>query len=217
MQNPLQRNALNVKRKYALPAIGINWGYAGPAGTGEQAKLLDEAKVCGGNYLLKDSLIKCGAFKTGEFVLTSGKKSSFYVDIKQASTDPLILKEIAKLMAEKLKGENLIAGMELGAVPLAVALSLETKLPYIIIRKDSRKHGTGKLVEGNLRHGDKVLLVEDVTTTGSSLLKSAEIIKKEGGEVKRALVVVDREEGAKEMLKEHGLILEPLVKVSEMM
>jgi orotate phosphoribosyltransferase len=167
--------------------------------------------------LLKDSLIKCGAFKTGEFVLTSGKKSNFYVDIKQASTDPLILKEIAELMATKLRNENIIAGMELGAVPLAVALSLETKLPYIIIRKESRKHGTGKLVEGNLKPGDRVLLVEDVTTTGSSLLKAAEIIKKEGGEIYRALVVVDREEGAKEMLEGNDLILEPLVKVSEMM
>jgi orotate phosphoribosyltransferase len=170
-----------------------------------------------GNKLLKDSLVKCGAFKTGEFVLTSGKKSNFYVDIKQASTDPLILKEIAELMAGKLQDENVIAGMELGAVPLAVALSLKTNLPYIIIRKESRKHGTGKLVEGKLKHGDRVLLVEDVTTTGSSLLKAADIIKNEGGDVKRALVVVDREEGAKEMLDEKGLILEPLVKVSEMM
>ena len=164
--------------------------------------------------MLKDSLVKCGAFKTGEFVLTSGKKSNFYVDIKQASTDPLILKEIAELMAGKLQDENIIAGMELGAVPLAVALSLETKLPYIIIRKESRKHGTGKLVEGNLKQGDRVLLVEDVTTTGSTLLKAAEIIKKDGGEIKRALVVVDSEEGAKEMLDENGLILEPLVKLS---
>jgi orotate phosphoribosyltransferase len=72
-------------------------------------------------------------------------------------------------------------------------------------------------VEGKLKHGDRVLLVEDVTTTGSSLLKAADIIKNEGGDVKRALVVVDREEGAKEMLDEKGLILEPLVKVSEMM
>ena len=166
---------------------------------------------------LKDSLKECGAFKTGEFILTSGKKSNFYVDIKRASTNPKILAEIARCMAKYLKEEEKIAGMELGAVPLAVALSLETNLPYLIIRKGERKHGTGKLVEGDLKKEDKIILVEDVTTTGSSLLKAAEIIREEGGKVERALVVVDREEGACELLKENGLELVPLVKISEMM
>jgi orotate phosphoribosyltransferase len=167
--------------------------------------------------VLKESLKECGAFKTGEFTLTSGKKSNFYVDIKQASTKPKILREIAKCMAEHLKGEEKIAGMELGAVPLAVALSLETNLPYLIIRKGKREHGTGKLIEGEMKKDDKIILVEDVTTTGSSLLKAAEIIRHEGGRVERALVVVDREEGASELLKEHGLELVPMVRVSEMM
>lgn len=166
---------------------------------------------------LKDSLKRCGAFQTGEFILTSGKKSNFYVDIKRASTNPKILAEIAKCMAKFLKEEEKIAGMELGAVPLAVALSLETDLPYLIIRKGERKHGTGKLVEGDLKKEDKIILVEDVTTTGSSLLRAAEILREEGGKVERALVVVDREEGAYELLKENGLELVPLVKVSEMM
>ncbi len=166
--------------------------------------------------VLKESLKECGAFKTGEFTLTSGKKSNFYVDIKQASTKPKILREIGKCMAEHLKGEERIAGMELGAVPLAVALSLETNLPYLIIRKVERKHGTGKLIEGEMKKDDKIILVEDVTTTGLSLLKAAEIIRQEGGKVERALVVVDREEGASDLLKEHGLELVPIVKVSEM-
>ena len=166
---------------------------------------------------LIESLKKCGAFKTGEFTLTSGKKSNFYVDIKKASTDPKILREIAKCMAKYLKGEEKIAGMELGAVPLAVALSLETELPYLIIRKTSRNHGTAKHIEGDLKKEEKIILVEDVTTTGSSLLRAAKIIRQEGGRVKRALVVVDREESASELLKEHGLELVPLVRVSEMM
>lgn len=167
--------------------------------------------------VLKESLKECGAFKTGEFTLTSGKKSNFYVDIKQASTNPKILREIAKCMAEHLKEEEKIAGMELGAVPLAVALALETNLPYLIIRKGEREHGMGKLIEGEMKKDDNIILVEDVTTTGSSLIKAAEIIRKEGGRVERALVVVDREEGAFELLKEHGLELVPMVMVSEMM
>jgi orotate phosphoribosyltransferase len=167
--------------------------------------------------LLTESLKECGAFKTGEFILTSGKKSNFYVDIKQASTKPKILKEIAMSMAKLVKNEDKIAGMELGAVPLAVALSLETDIPYIVIRKAQRAHGTTKLIEGDIQEGDSILLVEDVTTTGSSLLRAAEIIKNAGGSVDRAIVVVDREEGALELLKESGLSLVPLVRVSEMM
>lgn len=167
--------------------------------------------------MLAESLKECGAFKTGEFILTSGKKSSFYVDIKQASTQPKILKEIASSMAKLIKDENKIAGMELGAVPLAVALSLEIDLPYIIIRKAQRTHGTTKLIEGNMQEGDSILLVEDVTTTGYSLLKAAEIIKNAGGSVNQAIVVVDREEGALELLKESEISLVPLVRVSEMM
>jgi orotate phosphoribosyltransferase len=87
--------------------------------------------------LLKDSLKECGAFQIGEFILTSGKKSNFYVDIKRASTNPKILAEIARCMAKYLKEEEKIAGMELGAIPLVVALSLETDLPYLIIRSFS--------------------------------------------------------------------------------
>ncbi len=167
--------------------------------------------------VLKESLIKCGAFIKGEFILSSGKKSKFYIDIKQASTNPKILKEIAQGMAKHLKGEDKIAGMELGAVPLAVALSLETNLPYLIIRKAPREHGTGKLLEGDLKVDELILLVEDVTTTGSSLIRAVDIIRQEGGKVERALVAVDREEGAYESLKERGVELVPLVRVSEMM
>jgi orotate phosphoribosyltransferase len=167
--------------------------------------------------MLKDSLKECGAFKVGEFTLTSGKKSNFYVDIKQASTNPLILKDIAVKMKELIEGEDRIAGMELGAVPLAVALSLECNLPYLIIRKRERAHGMGKLMEGNMEPGNKVLLVEDVTTTGSSVVKAADIIREAKGEVERVIVVVDREEGASELLKEHQITLVPLVRVSEML
>lgn len=167
--------------------------------------------------MLKQYLKECGAFKTGEFTLTSGKKSNFYVDIKQASTNPKILAEIAREMKSLIKDERRIAGMELGAVPLAVAVSLESGLPYVIIRKRERTHGTGKLIEGNMKAGERILLVEDVTTSGSSLVKAAEIVRQAKGVVDRALVVVDREEGASELLAENGILLVPLVRVSEMM
>lgn len=167
--------------------------------------------------MLKQFLKECGAFKTGEFTLTSGKKSNFYVDIKQASTNPKILAKIAREMKSLIKDESRIAGMELGAVPLAVAVSLESGLPYVIIRKRERSHGTGKLIEGNMKSGERILLVEDVTTSGSSLVKAVEIIRQAKGVVDRALVVVDREEGASELLAKSGITLVPLVRVSEML
>ncbi|SVE19702.1 uncharacterized protein METZ01_LOCUS472556, partial [marine metagenome] len=90
---------------------------------------------------LKQELVDCGAVKFGDFTLTSGEKSNYYVDLKLASTEPSVLKmissEFAKLLPENV---DFIAGMELGAVPLAAALSLETGIPYSMIRKSDRKH-----------------------------------------------------------------------------
>ena len=101
--------------------------------------------------ILKQKLLDCQAVKFGDFTLTSGKKSKFYVDMKLASTDPEILGCIAKEFARNMSKEvDFIAGMELGAVPLAVALSLETGIPYSMIRKTAREHGTGSRIEGPL-------------------------------------------------------------------
>jgi len=167
------------------------------------------------NEKLIEMLKSCGAIKFGNFVLTSGKKSNYYIDIKQASTNPRILKEIAKNMKKHVKDHELIAGMELGAVPIAVALSLETNIPFVIVRKEERKHGTGKQIEGENVNGKKVLIVEDVTTTGGSVLKAMEILKKEGAILDKIVTVVDREEGAKGRIAEYGLELIPLVRASE--
>jgi orotate phosphoribosyltransferase len=168
--------------------------------------------------MLKDSLIECGAIKFGKFKLTSGKESNYYVDIKQASTNPKVLKEIAEEMSRLIAGEDiqLLAGMELGAVPLAVALSLETKIPYVIIRKEKPTHGTGKQLVGNASPGQKVLVVEDVATTGGSVVKALVVLREEGLVVDKVVVVVDREEGAQESLKDQDIKLIPLVKASEL-
>ncbi len=103
--------------------------------------------------------------------------SDYYIDIKKASTNPKILKKIAEAMAEYAEGYDVIAGMELGAVPLAVALSLETRIPYVIIRKEKREHGTGKQIEGGDVKDKKVIIVEDVTTSGGSVIKSINILR----------------------------------------
>ncbi|MDG1545234.1 MAG: orotate phosphoribosyltransferase, partial [Candidatus Poseidoniia archaeon] len=155
------------------------------------------------NNILRQKLIECEALKFGDFTLTSGKKSSYYVNMKLASTNPDILKlisiEFAKLIPN---GTDFIAGMELGAVPLAVALSLETGLPYTMIRKGERKHGTGSRLEGPSK--GKAILVDDVATTGGSNVESLEVLLGEGIDVTKILVVVDRDEGAHEKLKPYN-------------
>jgi len=166
---------------------------------------------------LVDLLISCGAVKFGDFILTSGKRSNYYIDIKQASTNPRVLKLIASKMKDYVAGYEIIAGMELGAVPIAVALSLESEKPFVIVRKQEKTHGTKKLIEGGDVSGKRVLIVEDVTTTGGSVIKAINILRKSGAIVDRVVTVVDREEGAKERLSEENVDLVPLVTKSEIL
>jgi len=161
--------------------------------------------------LLKD----CGAIKFGKFVLTSGKESDYYIDIKAASTRPNILRRIAEEMAGHVDGTR-IAGMELGAVPIAAAVALQTGLPFCILRKKPREHGTGSQIEGEVRQGETVTIVEDVATTGGSMLLSIKLLRDAGAVVKRAIVVVDREEGAAEALRAQNVELVALVKRSQL-
>jgi orotate phosphoribosyltransferase len=163
------------------------------------------------------SLKECGAIQFGRFVLTSGAVSDYYIDIKKASTNPQILKKIAEAMAEYTEGYDLLAGMELGAVPLVVALSLETNIPYVIIRKEKREHGTGKQIEGGEVKGKRVLIIEDVTTSGSSVIKTIKIIREKQGIVDEVFAVVDRESGAEEKLQSLDVSFIPLLSVSDIL
>ncbi|OQD58242.1 orotate phosphoribosyltransferase [Methanobrevibacter arboriphilus JCM 13429 = DSM 1125] len=163
--------------------------------------------------ILKDNNV----FKTGDFVLSSGKKSNYYIDMKKAITEPNILKTIAELIDQAINSEKIdkVAGPALGAVPIATALSLKSEIPLLMIRKEKKGYGTSKLIEGELNEGDNVVVVEDVTTTGGSLLKAIKAIQENGGIVKKAFVVVDREEGAISSLKDEGILVEPLISVNE--
>jgi orotate phosphoribosyltransferase len=160
---------------------------------------------------LKEALERTGAVKYGKFTLSSGRESDYYVDMKMAMTDPSVLRGIAKEASRHVKGATKLAGMELGAVPLVVAVALETDIPYLIVRKEKKGHGTGNKVEGKISKGDKVVVLEDVTTTGASSLKAVNAIKESGGVVDKVVVVVDRQEGAEELLKKEGISLVPLI------
>jgi orotate phosphoribosyltransferase len=165
------------------------------------------------------ALKACGAIRYGDFKLASGKKSKYYIDIKKASTDPKTLKLIARQAAFRIKqmDVNIIAGVELGGVPLATAVSMETELPLLIVRKAVKDYGTRSRFVGDIRPEDRLVMLEDVTTSGGSVRNAIEVVRETGANVKYVISVVDREEGAIENLKEAGAELVPLVSASDLL
>ncbi|WP_429222439.1 orotate phosphoribosyltransferase [Methanobacterium oryzae] len=155
--------------------------------------------------------------KFGKFILSSGKESDYYVNMKMAITDPRILNLIAKIISGQIVEDKIdkIAGPALGAVPIATAVSLESKIPMLMVRKEKKGYGTAELIEGNLIEGDSIVIVEDVTTTGNSLLKAIKALEENGGIIKKAFVIVDRDDGALENLKKEGIQLEPLLSITD--
>ena len=165
---------------------------------------------------LTRQLLDAGAVRFGTFTLTSGATSDVYVDVKRAWTDPKRLDLLARALASRVGSTDRLAGMELGAVPLVVATALRTGHSYAVLRKATKEHGTRQAFEGDISPGTRVLLIEDVTTTGGSTLRSIEVVRNAGGVVDRVLVVVDREAGAAARLAAAGVRIEPLVTLSEL-
>lgn len=147
-------------------------------------------------------MIEVGALKFGDFVLSSGKRSRVYVDVKLASTFPDILEMISEGMAAKLKDLEFdrIACVELGGVPIAVALSLKMKKPLVIFRKEKKDYGIKGDRIGEVKEGEKVVVVEDVITTGSSALSAARRVEESGASVAAIIAVVDREESGRNFM-----------------
>jgi len=168
------------------------------------------------NQELIAALREADAVKYGEFELSHGGTSNYYVDKYIFETNPRCLALIAEAFAERL-GDDTLAGVALGGVPLVAVTSVETGLPYVIARKQQKEYGTGNLVEGELREGEEVVVVEDIATTGQSAVDAAEALRDAGAVVNRVLVVVDREEGASENLADHDLELESLVTASDLL
>jgi len=160
-------------------------------------------------------LINHHAVEFGSFTLASGAKSDYYIDIKSAVTQPALLKTIARTVAKNHPFE-VIAGVAVGGVPLAVAVALSSGRPYAIIRGAAKDHGKKNPVIGDVSK-KSVLLIEDVTTTGGSSLYGVEMLRAAGAVVDRVVTVVDREQGAAAMLREHGVRLIPLVTITDLL
>jgi len=163
--------------------------------------------------LIKD----VGAVKKGKFKLSDGSLTDYYIDKYVFETEPEVLDAISAEVAERLDGDEIdvIAGPELGAVPLVTAVSLKMGIPGAFIRTGQKHYGTQARVEGTIEKGDRVAIVEDVTTTGGTILQTASVVEEIGGIVDRMIVVVDRNAEAVENIREEGYELEYLARVGE--
>jgi orotate phosphoribosyltransferase len=169
-------------------------------------------------------LLKKEALKKGKFILSSGRESSFYLDGRIVTMLPQGAYCIARLVLEMVKGTGITAlgGPTLGADPIvgavaAVSFDQKTPLRTFIVRKATKGHGTQRQVEGPaLSKGDRVVIVDDVATSGTSLIEAKEVLDGMGVVVVKAIVIVDRCEGARENLAQAGITLESIFTISDL-
>lgn len=156
--------------------------------------------------------VKDTALLTGDFILSSGRRSNYYLDKYRIETRPDILAKVAEGLATKIPaGTDLLAGPELGAIPLVTAVGLKTGISFLMVRKKAKDYGTKKVVEGLFEAGQKVVLIEDVLTTGTQAVNAADSLKELGLDVLKIVCVIDREEGAREAVEAAGYEFDPLL------
>jgi orotate phosphoribosyltransferase len=167
-------------------------------------------------------LYRIGALKFGTFKLTSGEISPYYLDLRIVPSFPDAFKRICELYVELIKsgvgtdGFDRIVGIPTAGISFASISAYNLKKPFLYVRTAERQHGRGRLVEGILLPGDRVLLMDDLITKGGSILNSAESVRAEGGVVTDAVVLMDREEKGKQNLAKSGINLHFLLTTSEL-
>ena len=161
------------------------------------------------------------ALLEGDFVLRSGKRSSWYLDKYRFETEPAILRALGASLAEAVHEYEphaaRLAGPALGAVALAASASLTSDLPFIIVRGETKEYGTAKRIEGFFEQGELVCLLEDVVTSGGALAGAVSALREEGLVVRTAVCVVDREEGGSDALARLGVRLRALYRAEELL
>jgi orotate phosphoribosyltransferase len=163
-------------------------------------------------------LVKTGALKFGLFTLSGGKLSPYYLDLRILPSFPDAFQKSVELLVEnakKIVGVDKIAGIPTGGLPWASVLAFSLSKPLVYTRKDVKTHGRERKVEGVLSPGDRVLLIDDVITTGKNTTTALQSLRGEGGVVEHALVLLDREEGGRSHLEASGVELHSVVRISE--
>ncbi len=163
--------------------------------------------------------IRDAAYLEGDFVLRSGRRSRYYLDKYRFETRPELLGPIGSRLAAAIREyapeADLLAGPALGAVALAAAASLDSGLPFVIVRSEVKEYGTANRIEGAFEPGQQVCLIEDVVTSGGALLEAVQALREAGLEIRTAICVVDREEGGVDALARHAVRLRPLFRAGD--
>ncbi|MGH7763813.1 MAG: orotate phosphoribosyltransferase [Candidatus Dormibacteraceae bacterium] len=177
--------------------------------TAAEASLTERTSL--GRDLVKVSYLK------GDFVLRSGRRSNRYFDKFLFETDPALLKRLGRHLAALVPSETQrLAAPELGAVLLGAAVSMETGLPLVLVRKEPKGYGTAKQLEGRIAPGERVTVIEDVVTTGGDSLRSAQVLRDAGLSVIHLVVVLDRGEGGEGNIRAAGIPYSALFRIAEL-
>ncbi len=174
-----------------------------------------------GSRRIREIAHEVGAFLTGEFTLTSGKKSNYYIDGKRITLSPEGVYQVGKVIFDELAETEVdaVGGVATGAYPMVTAVAvishLEGKpMPIFIVREVTKEHGTMRRIEGHLKEGSKVAILEDVLTTGGSVLKAIEAVEAKSCKVVKVIVLVDRNEGGSDRLRKAGYDFTAILRVA---
>jgi orotate phosphoribosyltransferase len=165
------------------------------------------------------TLYEIGAVRFGEFVLHSGRTSPIYLDLRLLASHPQALRQAARVYRPLLAGLafDLLAATPLAGLPIGTAVSLEMDLPLIYPRGSAKSYGTGKLVEGRWEEGQTAVMIDDLITSGDSLLQGIETLETAGLHVADAVVLIDREQGGRETLQARGYQLHSAMTLSQLL
>ena len=157
------------------------------------------------------------SYLKGDFILRSGKRSNRYFDKFLFETDPALLQRLGRHLAALVPGDTQrLAAPELGAVLLGGAVSMETRLPLVLVRKEPKGYGTSKQIEGRFERDERVTVIEDVVTTGGDSLRSAQVLRDAGLDVIHLVVVLDRGEGGEDNIRNAGIPYSPLFRIADL-
>lgn len=168
-------------------------------------------------------LIKNNAIKFGDYILSSGKKSPYYIDLRQTISSPITMDWIANSFTRIILNEigrdkiDRILGVPTAGVPFATVVSQKLGLPLIYYRQARKEHGVKKKIEGILERNDRVLIVDDLITTGESVIEAAEVVREQGGVVNELVVLLDREQGGQQKLRSFRIEPHVLFRISDAM
>lgn len=193
-----------------------------PADTGGFLWVKEEHAVSTDRDRMKEIMLETQAFRRGDFVLSSGRRSSYYIDGRLATLHPEGAYLTGRLIFERLRGQGIeaVGGLTLGADPIVTAIAIASyeagePIAAFIVRKEAKQHGTGRLIEGPLPLGARVAVVEDTVTTGGSILKAVDAAEQAGCTVIKAVTLVDRCEGAAEVFAERGIPFESIFTIRD--